>query len=263
MPEQSRRRAIGAPRWLADDPPPKPVRDPLTRRRIVQAGLDIVERQGLAGLTMRRVAAEVGASPMALYNHVADKAELIDLMVDAIVGDVVEGSKHDTGDWVDKMRAVTRRNHAMWGAHPGFAVVYTEGVTIGPNGLANMEHPIQVLRDAGFDDADAAYAFLMLYHYSIASLLIAPVKALDPGERTSRSDGTLQDQVRRYFGAVEPEQIPNVLGVAPWLVQDSFEFGLEVILNGLQQRLADKLRSAGAGAAESTAQAAEPGGSAS
>ena len=60
----------------------------------------------------------------------------------------------------------------MWGAHPGFAVVYTEGVTIGPNGLANMEHPIQVLRDAGFDDADAAYAFLMLYHYSIASLLI-------------------------------------------------------------------------------------------
>ena len=217
---------------------------------IVEAALDIVERQGLASLTMRRVAAEVGASPMALYNHVADKAELIDLMVDAIVGDVVEGSKHDTGDWVDKMRAVTRRNHAVWGAHPGFAVVYTEGVTIGPNGLANMEHPIQVLRDAGFDDADAAFAFLMLYHYSIASLLIAPVKALDPGERASRSDGTLQDQVRRYFGAAPPEQIPNVLRVAPWLVQDSFEFGLEVILHGLQQRLADHQRSAGTASEE-------------
>ncbi len=138
------------------------------------------------------------------------------------------------------MRAVTRRNHEVWGAHPGFAVVYTEGVTLGPNGLANMEHPIQVLRQAGFDDAEAAFGFLMLYHYSIASLLIAPVKALDPDERTSRSDGTLQDQVRRYFGALEPDLIPNVLGVAPLLVQDSFEFGLEVILNGLQQRLADK-----------------------
>ncbi len=250
MPEHSRRRATGGPRWLADDPPPKPVRDPLTRRRIVEAALDIVERQGLASLTMRRVAAEVNASPMALYNHVSDKAELIDLMVDAIVGDVVTGSASDTGDWVDKMRAVTRRNHQVWGAHPGFAVVYTEGVTIGPNGLANMEAPIQVLREAGFDDGEAAFAFLMLYHYSIASLLIAPVKALDPDERTSRSDGSLQDQVRRYFGAVEPELIPNVLGVAPWLVQDSFEFGLEVILNGLQQRLADKLHATDAPADE-------------
>jgi TetR/AcrR family transcriptional regulator, tetracycline repressor protein len=242
MPDPSRRKAAGAPRWLADDPPPKPVRDPLSRRRIVEAALDIVERHGLAGLTMRRVATEVGASPMALYNHVADKAELIDLMVDAIVAEVVEGSRSDTGDWMDKMRAVTRRNHAMWGAHPGFAVVYTDGVTIGPNGLANMEHPIRILREAGFSDADAASAFLMLYHYSIASLLIAPVKALDPTERDHRSDGTLEDQVRRYFGAVEPERIPNVLGVAPWLVQDSFEFGLEVILSGLRQRLDEQSR---------------------
>ena len=56
--------------------------------------------------------------------------------------------------------------------------------------------------------------------------------------------------MRRYFGAVEPDRIPNVLSVAPWLVQDSFEFGLEIILNGLQQRLADKQRAAGDGAEE-------------
>lgn len=240
MAEQKRRKAAGGPRWLAADPPAKPQRDPLSRRRIVEAALDIVEHDGLSGLTMRRVSAALDASPMALYNHVDDKAELIDLMVDAIIAEVVDESRHDTGDWVDKMRAVTRRNHRVWGDHPGFAVVYTEGVTIGPNGLANMEHPIEVLRQAGFSDQDAAFGFLMLYHYSISSLLIAPVKALEPTERTTRSDGTLDDQIRRYFGAAESHEIPNVLGVARYLVGDSFEWGLEIILAGLQQRLAEQ-----------------------
>jgi TetR/AcrR family transcriptional regulator, tetracycline repressor protein len=237
MSESPQRKPTGPPRWIVDDPPDKPARIPLNRRRIVLAALSVVEEHGLSMLTMRRVASDLGVSTMALYNHVTDKAELIDLMVDLIVGEVIEQSADDTGDWVEQLRALTRRNHAVWSDHPGFARVYTDGVTIGPNGLANMERPIALLREAGFSDADAGAAFMMLYHYSIASLLIAPVKAVDPKERDSRSDGTTEDRIRRYFAALEPEDIPNTLGLAPYLMADSFEFGLEVILSGLRDRL--------------------------
>ncbi len=80
----------------------------------------------------------------------------------------------------------------------------------------------------------------MLFHYSISSLLVAPVKAVDPAERDSRSDGTTEDQIRRYFGAVPASEIPNTLTVAAYVAGGSFDFGLEMILVGLRQRLAEE-----------------------
>ena len=127
------------PRWLARAEDEVPGRAALTRRRIVLAALQLVETHGLDALTMRRVAAALQVTPMSLYNHVCDKAELVDLMVDFIIGDVVEAAAKDVGDWECRLRKLVERNYQMWREHPGFVKVYTEGVTMGPNGLANVE----------------------------------------------------------------------------------------------------------------------------
>jgi AcrR family transcriptional regulator len=236
---------VEQPRWLApeDDDDDQPARPALTRRRVVMAALTLVEEHGLEALNMRRVATDLHVTPMSLYNHVADKAELVDLMADFIIGDVVAASKADTGDWETQLRSVVRRNYEMWRTHPGFVKVYTEGITLGPNGVANTERPLRILREAGFTDQEAAEAFFLLYRYSMASLLIAPALAPGagrpgaPGEPVSRSRSPKQ-RAARYFSAVPPDQIPNVMATIAYLTGTDLEFGLDVIIAGLRAKLA-------------------------
>jgi TetR/AcrR family transcriptional regulator, tetracycline repressor protein len=226
----------GRPRWLGRDDEP-PVRPPLTRRRIVLAALALVEEQGLDALTMRRLASELGVTPMSLYNHVSDKAELIDLMVDLILADVVAEPLDDDADWAEQLRTVARRTYRTWRAHPGFARVYTDGVTIGPNGLANIEQTLGAMRRAGFTDEDAARAFFVLYQCVMSSLLIAPARPASLQARDQRSDGSAASRIELYFSALPEEDIPNVTAVAGYLAGNDFEFGLEVVIAGFQARL--------------------------
>lgn len=231
------------PRWLTDEVD-APARPPLTRRRIVLAGLSVVEAEGLEALTMRRLAAALDVTPMSLYNHVADKAELIDVMLDYVIGDVVKACADDEGTWEERLRALVRRNYDLWVRHPGFAHIYTQGVTMGPNGLAQVDYAIGVLREAGFGDEDAADAFYLLWQYQVASVLVARAQPVDATRRASRSDGSAESRIQLYFSALPLEQIPNVAAVARHLTGGSFEFGLDVLLSGLRARLAGARTSA-------------------
>jgi AcrR family transcriptional regulator len=224
------------PRWLTDDAD-APARPPLTRRRIVMAGLALVEAEGLNALTMRRLAAALHVTPMSLYNHVADKAELIDVMLDYVIGDIVKACAEDQGTWEDRLRALVRRNYQLWLRHPGLARIYTEGVTMGPNGLAQVEHALAILREAGFNDEDAADAFYLLWHYQVASVLVGRARPVDAAMRTGRSDGSAESRIRLYFSALPVGDIPNVIALASHLDGGNFEFGLEVLLSGLRARL--------------------------
>src|SRR5215210_1429095 len=180
------------PRWITHDADEKPVRQPLTRRRVVMAALALAEEEGLEAITMRRVAASLQVTPMSLYNHVADKAELVDLMLDYVIGEDVQVPVDDSGTWQERLTRLMRRNHDLWRRHPGFARVYTEGVTLGPYGLEHTERCVRVLREAGFTDPDAAEGLRVLWNYTIASVLVAPVRPVDRAQRDGRSDGTAE-----------------------------------------------------------------------
>jgi AcrR family transcriptional regulator len=225
------------PRWLAHErEDEQPVRQPLSRRRIVDAALALVEEHGLAGLTMRRVASELAVTPMSLYNHVSDKAELIDLMVDLILGDVVADPLDEEIAWQEQMRRVAWAMFRVWSAHPGFARVYCEGVTAGPNGLATIERVLRILRQAGFADEDAAHGFFLLWHYTMASLLVAPTRPVSLHARSRRSDGTARGRQELYFSALAPTDIPNLIAVGDYMSGSDFDFGLNMVLAGLEQR---------------------------
>ena len=201
------------------------------------AALALAEQEGMAALTMRRVATALGVTPMSLYNHVADKAELLDLMLDYVIRDLVQASANDTGTWEDRLRSVARRNHELWRRHPVFAQVYVDGVTIGPYGLANIERILSILREAGFTDEDAAHAFSVLFHYSVASILVGPAKSVDPSRRNMRSDGTPESVLDLYFSALPRDQVPSVVAAVPHIPRDPFDFGLDLIIDGLRLRL--------------------------
>lgn len=228
------------PRWLQPDEEDAPLRPALTRRRIVVTALQLVERHGLDALTMRRVASELDVTPMSLYNHVADKAELVDLMVDYVMEGVVASSAQDTGDWEPRIRALCQRNYEVWKAHPGIVRVYVEGVTLGPNGLANVERGIEILRQGGFSDDDAAQAVMLLYRWSMATLLVARTRPVRRDQAPPSPSASKEERMDAFFSALPPKEIPNIEATVMSLSGTSIDFGLDVILAGLKARLAEQ-----------------------
>src|SRR5262245_4221437 len=125
---------------------PKP-RTPLTRERIVEAALVVMDTEGLDALSMRPVAREVGVEAMALYNHVEDKDDLLRGICDRVMADFE--FPEETGDWADRCRAAARSWRRLLQAHPDIMRLFAE--THGPaptsvDSLRPMEYAMRLLQ---------------------------------------------------------------------------------------------------------------------
>ncbi|MGH3564724.1 MAG: TetR/AcrR family transcriptional regulator [Pseudonocardia sp.] len=224
------------PTWVGVDPSKDELgRAPLTRPRIVRAALRLVDEQGLPALTMRALATELKVSTMALYNHVRDKDELTDLMLDLMLGEV--DCSPAEGDWSTQLRTLACSYHTALSAHTNLVRVYSTQIRLGPHSLMVMERVLGLLLEAGFSSADAADAFFALYTYIVGFHQMgraAPLPCL-----TSQEDGTVG-----YYTALPPEQIPSIVAVSQHLEgahrSDGFEYGLDVFLGGLQAQVHER-----------------------
>ena len=217
--------------WVGLDPYEDDTRPPtLSRARIVRAALRLVDEKGLTGLTMRALATDLRVSPMALCNHVRDKHELIDLMVDLMLGEVDTSTTE--GDWLTQLRAVVCSYHEALAAHHQLARVYSARIRIGPHGLLLIERTIELLLQGGFSPSEASDAFFALYTYTTGFQQIGHI---DPMLDTTSRDGT------EYYPELPPEQIPFITAVSPHLdgqhQRKRFDYGLDLLLTGLQTKV--------------------------
>lgn len=231
QPSTSRARS-DRPNWVGIDPSEDTTRPPpLTRARIVRAALRLVDEQGLAALTMRALATDLEVSPMALYNHVRDKEELLDLMLDLMLGEV--DCSPTEGDWITQLRTLVCNFHQALSAHHHLAQVYSSQVRIGPHGLAIIERAVGLLLQAGFSRPDAASAFLTLYTFTVGRHQMG---------RTAPFPGANPQNDADYYVALPPEQIPSIRAVGRHLGgvhrPGVFEYGLDTLLAGLRSKLA-------------------------
>jgi TetR/AcrR family tetracycline transcriptional repressor len=204
------------PLWIGVDPSQDQTpRVPLTRPHVVRTALRLVDEHGLATLTMRSLATELAVTPMALYNHVRDKEELLDLLLDLILGEVDVSAT--PGDWATQMRALACSYHQVLTAHPALARLYSTRVRIGPHGLRIMERGLGLLLQAGFSPPEATDAFFALFTYTVG---YHQMGRIDP----------------RDFSALPLEQIPSITTVTDHLSgvhhQGRFEAGLDALLAG-------------------------------
>ena len=206
----------------------------LTRERLAAAALTVLEREGLAGLSMRKVAAEAGVQAASLYWHVRDKEELLDLLADAVIADAVPPPR--TGDWREQYLEYGRRYRALLLAKRDAAKVVAGRLTTGPRVLAVLEDQLDRLREAGFADADAAMASYLLSAY-VQGFVLQERSPLSAAEAAGASRGQVAHAAGETFRALPAETYPNLVALADDLTDPDmdtrFEFGLHRLADGL------------------------------
>lgn len=134
----------------------------LSQSDIVATAVDLARREGLDALTIRRLAAEIGAGRMSIYRHVPDKDALLDLVANAIAEQHVIPAAALTGPWQDRLRRLARGMRTQLTAFPGFAELIMTRSNHGPGGLRIAETILDILALADLD-ADGCARFYLVF----------------------------------------------------------------------------------------------------
>lgn len=197
----------------------------LTREQIVAAAIDLVDREGLDALSMRKLAAELGVGPMSLYYHVQDKSALYDLILDAVMSDVdytVDDPGLPPGERVVRMAYAFRR--ALL-AHPHATVIAMGRSMRTPTQLRPVEAMLGVLLDAGLSPSEAMRAVNVIGQFVVGTTTMY-------ANHLARSEYHDDE-----FTDIDPEDFPNLLVALSsaeeggWDVD--FEAGLRALVEGL------------------------------
>jgi AcrR family transcriptional regulator len=208
-------------------------RGALSRERIIEEALALLEQEGAGSLSMRRLAERLGVAPMALYTYVRGKADLIDGLVDQVYAGLdLDPGTH--GEWSDQLATLSQaiRSHLL--AHPAVVPLALQQPGLGPNGLRLGEAIYRVLRPAGFNDQVVVGTVYALLTYILGFVALEVPRA---GTDHQGSD----DFVRRllaYSSALPPEEFSHHVELAPLLARtstdDQFQFGIRTFLAGLK-----------------------------
>lgn len=232
--ETSQNAPIPEPPWK-QPPRARPPRTPLTQRVIVDAALRVLEREGSEGLSMRRVAEELGTGPASLYWHVANKDELINLLIDRVASEIALPPP-DPDRWEAQLKEWVLQAREVFKRYPGVASLTLGRIPVGPTLVRWTEWGLALLRGAGIPDRIASYAFDLLGLYLGATSFEESMPPPAPNGQPLSVD-ELAQMIRGYFASLPKDQFPNVHATLDELVsggpEERFRLGLEVITRGL------------------------------
>jgi TetR/AcrR family tetracycline transcriptional repressor len=211
--------------------PRRSARGPLDRDQIVATALRIVDERGVAALSLRHLADELGVTAMALYWHIGDKDELLELVGQAVLAEIDVPAPR--GDWRDQLRDVHRAMVAGFLRHPETGDLLIGRARYGDAGLTLFERILTILLEAGFS-ADAAFdAYQSLYLFTLGTMATA---RRSPEFREAQRQGVL------YMLSLPEDRFPAIRRVAPVIgrhsFEEQFEIGLDVQLEGIAACLA-------------------------
>lgn len=217
----------------------------LSREQIVRAAIELLDAEGPAGLSMRRLGTRLDAGATSLYWHVANKEELLELAVDEVMGEVYVPEPRDTS-WRIGASVLTSGMRAMLIRHSWVTGLLGAKPTIGPNAMRMGERCVELLTAAGFGGLEVSHVNAMLNGYAIGSATTQSAVAAAT-RRAGVPTAELIHRLEPYLDALGPDH-PNYdkwrrenlgPGVDPDQIWDeSFNFGLERMLDGLELWLA-------------------------
>lgn len=204
---------------------------PLNRIRVLTAAVELADARGIAAVTMREVASQLGVEAMSLYNHIANKDDLLDGMIDFVI-ERIELPSNAVG-WREAMRCRAVSAHQVFGRHPWAPQLLDSRTTSGPSRMRYLNWVLGTLVDAGFSLESASRAFSLLDSYIYGF-------GMQQFNMAAAGDDPPEAMAEKILAAIPAEQYPYLRRMAVHSMESGydaeadFEFGLELILDGLE-----------------------------
>jgi AcrR family transcriptional regulator len=210
-------------------------RGSLTPERIVDASLELLDKQGVAGFSLPKLGRVLGADPTAVYRHFASKDDLVLAIADRLIEEALAGLE-PRACWVDTVIESTRRLRATYIAHPAAASLSACRTTQRPAEMRMVDILIGAVLEAGFEGAEAARVYRAVGDFALAwAGLDAAFLALD-----ERAQATDRAAWTRAYLAVDRAEFPHIWQVRlelPDVADDAiFDTILSLVIDGLVQR---------------------------
>jgi AcrR family transcriptional regulator len=193
----------------------------LSRERVCREALALVDEEGLAALSMRRLGARLGFEAMSLYRHVRDKADLLDALHAAVLGDLAPEGAADPADWPANWRALlgglARALRSALLRHPNVVPLFTRQPLRAPEARATVERARAALTRSGLSARDAEEAISVVGMFTIGHVLFETngVPTDGPGGRGKEStfrfglEALLEAIARRQARRTAPRRRPR------------------------------------------------------
>jgi AcrR family transcriptional regulator len=221
--------------WERPEPPERPALAPLSRERIVGAAIRLADADGLAAVSLRKVAAALDAGPMRLYGYIATKEELLELMVDAVHAEI-----RPVGDgWREVLRSLAAATRQAAHQHEWFADLIGGRPQLGPHTLASGEAVMAAMGGVDLGTIVPAIAAVNAY-------VIGAVRREIAERRAERATGTDHKQFQAAFGPYLSRTfatgrfpaLATFVRDGPHLTADqTFQAGLDYLLDGIEARI--------------------------
>lgn len=203
----------------------------LTRERVLDAALALADRDGIGALTIRALATELGTKPMTIYHHVAGKDAIIDGVVDRVFAEIDDPPEELP--WRAAIQHRCRSARAVLGRHPWAPPLMESGRNPGPATLAHHEAVLACLRRGGLDWQLVAHAYALIDAFVYGF-------ALQEASLPFHGTGEIADLAESITAAFPDGAYPTFVEFTTQHVLqpgysfgDSFEFGLDLLLDGL------------------------------
>lgn len=216
---------------------------------VVRAAIALADAEGLDALSMRRVAETLQVSPMSLYTYVPSKAELVDLMLDRVAGEMGEPAPADGGGWRQQLTLLCRQRWASAQRHPWIMHMGRRRPPLGPNVLARVEAMLHAIDGLGLSEMEMDQLISLVGDY-VRGAVRAAIDAREIEQQTGMTDEQWWSMNTPLLqGLVDPARYPTTVKIGeayrsgrmtPPDHERNFEFGLQRVLDGVEAFIAGR-----------------------
>jgi len=215
----------------------------LSRERVLRAAINLADRDGIDSLSMRKLGQQVGVEAMSLYNHVRNKEDVLNGMVDFVFSEIDLPSSGADWSMAMRQRAISARQALL--RHPWAIGLMESRVQPGPATLRHHDSVLRNLREAGFSVELAAHAYSVLDSYIYGFTLNELTLPFDTSEGAAEVAGNIFREFLRGEYPYLAEMATEHAMKPGYNYGDEFEFGLDLILAGLDAAIKRSGRSNG------------------
>ncbi|MFF8832410.1 TetR/AcrR family transcriptional regulator [Streptomyces sp. NPDC015131] len=223
--------------WGTGEPPSRGPKRGLTLDRIVGAAIEVADAEGLDAVSMRRLSAELGTGTMSLYRYVPGKAELLDLMLDRVQGNLIDTAGDPAADWRVTVDGMARVQLELYRRHPWLLKVNQTRTVLGPSALRSLEFALAGLKGMGLTDPETISVIITVQSF-VTGIARMEAETVEAVRETGVTDEEFWGrQVPFLDRAMASGGFPLLAALADDTFSadfDHFAFGLRALMDGFE-----------------------------